>query len=113
MNFTDTGTWRGFESSTTWRGPIPVATVDISLPLFGSTVPARFLPEEPLQRGEYFEPLPGLAVREMFQTGVFPNLFGTSARPETLGLSRRDILLASESSPTDGQEIVKKITLAL
>jgi hypothetical protein len=71
-----------------WTGRIPTATVvDVLLPLFGATEPAPLLPQESAPR-EFHEPMEGLAMREMFETGVFPNLFGPLARPETLCFSR-------------------------
>ncbi len=115
-NLTEADARRAFGSSrpgsSAWRRPIPVATVDVLLPLFGATAPAPLLPEEPAPRGEYFEPLAGLAVRELFQTGVFPTLFGLTARPETLGFSRRDTLLSSASSSAEDRSAIKRITLS-
>lgn len=71
-----------------WTGRIPTATVvDISLPLFGATEPAPLLPVHGSSR-EFFEPVEGVAMREMFETGVIPNLFGPLACPETLVFSR-------------------------
>jgi hypothetical protein len=66
---------------------IPVPTVDVLLPLFGATAPAPLLPQEPVPR-QFFEPMAGLAMREMDETGVFPTLFGPNAMPETLTFSR-------------------------
>jgi hypothetical protein len=90
-NFADSDASRPFEESLlgspTWRGRIPVADIDVLLPLFGATAPAPLLPERPAAR-EFFEPIAGLAMRDMFETAVFPNLFGASARPETLAFSR-------------------------
>jgi hypothetical protein len=75
-------------SMRSWTGRIPTATVvDIPLPLFGATEPAPLLPREPVLK-EFFEPVEGLAMREMFETAVIPNLFGPLARPETLSFSR-------------------------
>lgn len=89
--FVETAASRSFEmsllGSASWRGQIPVASVDVLLPLFGATAPAPLLPEFSSPR-EYSEPLAGLAMREMFETAVFPNLFGAQARPETLAFSR-------------------------
>jgi hypothetical protein len=89
--FAESDASRTFEESllgsSTWRGRIPVAAVDVLLPLFGATAPAPLLPERPVAR-EFFEPMAGLAMREIFETGVFPNLFGALARPETLAFSR-------------------------
>ena len=70
-----------------WTGRIPTATVDIALPLFGATEPAPLLSQQTMSR-DYFEPVEGLAMREIFETGVFPNLFGPLACPETLCFSR-------------------------
>jgi hypothetical protein len=69
----------------TRRGPIPAANVGERVQLFGATERAPLLREEPVQDGEYFEPLPGLAVRELFQTGV--ELFGAEARPDRRSVS--------------------------
>jgi hypothetical protein len=89
--FIETAASRAFELSSlgsmSWRGRIPVAAVDVLLPLFGATEPAPLLPEYSSPR-EYSEPMAGLAMREMFETAVFPNLFGAQARPETLAFSR-------------------------
>lgn len=90
-NFDESDASRSFEASllgsATWRGRIPVATVDVMLPLFGATEPAPLLPELPTPRS-FFEPMAGLAMREMDETGVIPTLFGLQARPETLSFSR-------------------------
>ena len=72
--------------SSTWRGRILPAAVDVLLPLFGATAPAPLLPERPVAR-EFFEPAAGLARREMFETGVFQNLFGCT--PQILHPTRR------------------------
>ena len=66
-----------------WNGTIPTPIVDIPLPLFGATEPAPLLSAKPSAR-EFHEPVAGLAMREMFETGVLPNLFGPDARPELL-----------------------------
>jgi hypothetical protein len=74
-------------SSASWRGRIPLGTVDVLLPLFGATAPAPLLPDQPAPR-EFFEPLAGIAMREMFETVVFRNLFTSADRTEIVSFSR-------------------------
>jgi hypothetical protein len=82
---------RLFEASwlgSSWTGQIPVASVDVLLPLFGATAPAPLLPAQPSPR-EFFEPVAGVAMREMFETAVFLSHFGPQAQPEALAFSRK------------------------
>jgi hypothetical protein len=70
-----------------WQGRIPVGEVDVLLPLFGATMPAPLLPERPAPR-EFFEPVAGLAMREMFETAVFGSPFDPAARQDIIAFSR-------------------------
>lgn len=47
---------------------------------FGETAPAPLLPESPVRHGQFFEPLLGVAMREIFEVGALDTLFGQFTR---------------------------------